>query len=233
MDVVPVIDLKGGAVVRARGGARHLYAPIATPLARTSRPQDVVAGFRALFSFRKIYIADLDAISGTGDHDAIIAELETVFPEIEFWVDSGIATEASAAAWLQHHRGALVIGSESLPHLDNSPRFDLPRRILSLDFRGDDFLGPPQLAADAGLWPVRVIAMTLAKVGAGQGPDFGRLATLRTLAPDHSGLYAAGGVRDADDLRRLDAAGVKGALVASALHDGKISAQDLHASSSK
>ena len=107
LDVVPVIDLKGGAVVRARGGARHLYAPIATPLARTSRPHDVVAGFRALFSFRKIYIADLDAISGTGDHDAIIAELETVFPEIEFWVDSGIATEASAAAWLQHHRGAL------------------------------------------------------------------------------------------------------------------------------
>ena len=227
MDVVPVIDLKGGAVVRARGGARHLYAPIATPLARSSRPLDVVAGFRALFPFEKIYIADLDAISGTGDHDAIIAELEAAFPEIEFWVDSGIATEAAAADWLERHRGALVIGSESLADLPTSPRFDLPRRILSLDFRGDAFLGPPQLAADASLWPARVIVMTLAKVGANQGPDFARLAALRALAPDHNGLYAAGGVRDAGDLRRLEAEGIAGALVASALHDGKITARDL------
>ena len=93
LDIIPVIDLKGGGAVRARGGARHLYAPIATPLAPTSRPEDVVAGFRALFPFKNIYIADLDAISGTGDHGAIISELEAVFPEIEFWVDSGIAAE--------------------------------------------------------------------------------------------------------------------------------------------
>ena len=233
MDIVPVIDLKGGAVVRARGGTRHLYAPIATPLARTSRPQDVVAGFRTLFPFQKIYIADLDAISGAGDHDAIIAELESAFPEIEFWVDSGIATEAAAATWLQRHRGALVIGSESLFDLATSPRFNLPRRILSLDFRGDDFLGPPRLAADASLWPARVIVMTLAKIGAGQGPDFDRLAALRALVPGDKELYAAGGVRDADDLHRLEAAGIRGALVASALHDGKITASDLQASNPK
>lgn len=227
MDIIPVIDLKGGAVVRARGGARHLYAPIATPLAPSSRPADVVAGFRALFPFEKIYIADLDAISGTGDHDAIVSELDAAFPEIEFWVDSGIATEVAAAAWLARHRGALVIGSESLADLDTSPRFDLPRRILSLDFRGDDFLGPQQLAADPALWPQRIIVMTLAKVGAGDGPDFARLDRLGVLAQGKRDLYAAGGVRGADDLRWLEAAGIKGVLVASALHDGKIGPGDL------
>jgi len=36
MEVHSVIDLKGGAVARARGGARNAYAPIVTPLARTS-----------------------------------------------------------------------------------------------------------------------------------------------------------------------------------------------------
>ncbi|QAY95353.1 nickel transporter [Methylovirgula ligni] len=227
MDVIPVIDLKAGAVVRASGGARHLYAPIETPLARTSRPRDVIAGFRALFPFKNIYIADLDAITGVGGHTAIISELEAVFPEIEFWVDSGIATENHAAAWLARHRGALVIGSESLSDLETLPRFDLPRRILSLDFRGDDFLGPMALATNPALWPQRIIVMTLAKVGAGGGPDFARLDRLGVLTQGKHDLYAAGGVRDADDLRWLESAGLKGVLVASALHDRKITASDL------
>jgi phosphoribosylformimino-5-aminoimidazole carboxamide ribotide isomerase len=227
LDIIPVIDLQGGQVVRARGGARHLYAPIATPLAASSRPQDIVAGFRALFPFEKIYIADLDAISGTGDHEAMILDLESTYPEIEFWIDSGLAREAAATAWLRRHRGALIIGSESLADLATAPRLDLPRRILSLDFRGEDFLGPAQIATEVAHWPGRVIVMTLARVGAGQGPDFARLAALRARARNEQALYAAGGVRDAGDLHRLEAANIQGALIASALHDGKITAGDL------
>jgi HisA/HisF family protein len=227
MDIIPVIDLKGGHVVLARGGARHLYAPIKTPLAPTSRPHDVVAGFLSLHPFRKIYIADLNAITGVGGHAAIVTALESDFPDLEFWVDSGLATESRAAAWLAQNRGALVIGSENLADLKTAPRLAAePRRILSLDFRGDDFLGAPALATNPELWPQRVIVMTLTKVGAGSGPDFARLNQIRAHAPAHD-LYGAGGVRDVNDLRRLEAAGIAGVLVASALHDGKITAADL------
>ncbi|HWX13321.1 MAG TPA: HisA/HisF-related TIM barrel protein, partial [Methylocella sp.] len=38
---------------------------------------------------------------------------------------------------------------------------------------------------------------------------------------------AAGGLRDASDLMRLREAGVSGALVASALHDGRLIGADL------
>ena len=41
MEIVPVIDLKGGAVVRALQGDRANYRPIRTPLSRTSEPADV------------------------------------------------------------------------------------------------------------------------------------------------------------------------------------------------
>jgi phosphoribosylformimino-5-aminoimidazole carboxamide ribotide isomerase len=228
MDIIPVIDLKGGAVVRARAGARAHYVPIETPLAPTSRPRDIVAGFLALHPFRKIYIADLDAITGVGDHAAVIAELEGAFPDIEFWVDSGIATETQAAGWLNHHRGALVIGSESLSDSAMSPRLkNESRRVLSLDFRGDVFQGPADLANDASLWPDRIIVMTLAKVGTGSGPDFSRLGEIQSLASDRK-IYAAGGVRNGDDLCALAKAGIAGALVATALHDGAISTNDLH-----
>ena len=63
MEVIPVIDLKGGAVVRARLGLRQSYAPIVTTLARTSAPLDVVAGLLTIHPFRTVYIADLDAIA--------------------------------------------------------------------------------------------------------------------------------------------------------------------------
>jgi phosphoribosylformimino-5-aminoimidazole carboxamide ribotide isomerase len=229
LDVIPVIDLKGGHVVRARAGAREHYAPIETPLAPTSQPRDIVAGFRALHPFRKIYIADLDSITGVGDHAAIVAELEDTFPDVEFWIDSGISTETQAANWLNHHRGALVIGSESLGDSATSPRLkDESRRVLSLDFRGDDFQGPADLASNTSLWPDRIIVMTLAKVGTGSGPDLVRLDEVLKRTRGHE-IYAAGGVRNGDDLRALAKAGIAGALVATALHDGKITKQDLRA----
>jgi phosphoribosylformimino-5-aminoimidazole carboxamide ribotide isomerase len=40
-------------------------------------------------------------------------------------------------------------------------------------------------------------------------------------------VYAAGGVRDMDDVRALRDAGASGVLVATALHEGKIKAGDL------
>src|SRR6266496_2091595 len=89
-----------------------------------------------------------------------------------------------------------------------------PRVVLSLDFRGEHFLGPPALLAEPDAWPDRVIVMTLAHVGSGAGPDFSRIAAIRALAGPRK-LYAAGGIRGAADLADLARAGVAGALVAS------------------
>ena len=44
MEVIPVIDLMGGAVVRARLGRRDAYSPIDTRLSPTSSPSEVIAG---------------------------------------------------------------------------------------------------------------------------------------------------------------------------------------------
>jgi phosphoribosylformimino-5-aminoimidazole carboxamide ribotide isomerase len=63
--------------------------------------------------------------------------------------------------------------------------------------------------------------MTLARVGSGSGPDMDRLRSINAKAPDRR-VYAAGGVRDAADLVALRRAGIAGALVASSLHNGKL-----------
>jgi phosphoribosylformimino-5-aminoimidazole carboxamide ribotide isomerase len=228
MQVIPVIDLKGGAVVRARLGMRFTYAPIVTPLARTSEPVDVVAGFLGFYPFRTIYVADLDAIERAGNHDETITTLSAAFPGVTFWVDVGIGASEEARAWLgRHTRAHLVLGAESLRDLDPLKAVGKDARILlSLDFDGERFLGPDALMAAAALWPRRIIVMTLARVGSHAGPDLERLAAVARHAPEAE-IYAAGGLRGPADLECLTRVGVSGVLVASALHDGRLSPVDL------
>ncbi|WP_395665450.1 HisA/HisF-related TIM barrel protein [Methylocella sp.] len=229
MDVIPVIDLKKGTAVRARLGRREFYAPIKTPLSATSAPVDVAAGFLALHPFPIIYVADLDAIEGTGDHREALLELYAAFPETMFWVDAGARDGASARAFLARHRYAhLVIGSESLDSVEPLKELRNERRlILSLDFRGDALVGPSGLLDAPHLWPARVIVMTFGRIGANAGPDLSRVAAVKALGART--VFAAGGVRDAEDLEALKRGGVAGALVASALHDGQLTGRDLAA----
>jgi phosphoribosylformimino-5-aminoimidazole carboxamide ribotide isomerase len=234
MNIIPVLDLRGGVVVRAQMGERHRYQPIASPLSPTSDPVDVMRGLLSVHPFTTFYLADLDAIEGTGGNDLVVRRLRAEFPALAFWVDNGAADVAAAQRWLDASLGHLVIGSESqmdmalLRHLAGHDRVDQDRTVLSLDFRGDAFQGPPALLADAAAWPQRLIVMTLARVGSGAGPDLDRLRAIRDAAPGRD-IYAAGGVRDGGDLAALRGAGMAGALVATSLHDGRLRSSDIAA----
>ena len=222
MEVIPVLDLKGGIVVHARMGERSHYRPIETPLSASSHPVDVARGLLSIFPFATFYIADLDAIEGLGGNDAALAQLRGAFPAVALWVDNGMADLARARRWLDAGTGRLVLGSESQSDdtLVRALAAD-DRVVLSLDYRADAFQGPTALLTDAAKWPARVIAMTLARVGSAAGPDLQRLAAIKAQARAKH-VYAAGGVRDADDLSALARAGIAGALVASCLHSGAL-----------
>jgi phosphoribosylformimino-5-aminoimidazole carboxamide ribotide isomerase len=227
MNIIPVLDLRGGAVVRAQMGQRDLYKPIVTPLSPTSDPVDITRGLLSVHPFTTFYLADLDAIEGTGDNAKVLHRLRAEFPALAFWVDNGVAGVAAAKQWLAAGLGDLVIGSESqkdmalVRHLGKHDR-----SVLSLDFRGDAFQGPPALLGDTAAWPQRLIVMTLARVGSGAGPDLDRLAAVRDAAPGRA-IYAAGGVRDGADLAALKRVGVAGALVATSLHNGRLKGSDI------
>jgi len=230
MEIVPVIDLQGGVVVRARSGDRASYPPIETPLSPTSDPVDVVSGLLALHPFRTLYVADLDAIMGSGMQHDVVRSVAERFPALELWVDNGCSDRDAAERLLADFRTAsLVLGSES--QKDAALVFalcDHARVLLSLDFRGDQFVGPPELLDAPLLWPSRIIVMTLARVGTHFGPDFSCFSRIRRLSGGRR-VYMAGGLRGRDDLAALKASGAAGILVASALHDGRLAAEDLEA----
>ncbi len=219
--VIPVLDLRGGRVVRARRGERATYAPIETPLAKGSDPAAVASGLLRAWPARLLYVADLDAIiDGAAPDLAALRAIAEACPGIGLWVDAGFARAEAVEAFLAGGLGRPVIGTESQGDARLVTALG-DRAVLSLDTRGGNSMGPDSLHKYASLWPGYVIAMTRASVGAGAGPDLPALEAIRARAPGRR-VYAAGGVRGPEDLRALAASGIAGALVASALHDGTL-----------
>jgi phosphoribosylformimino-5-aminoimidazole carboxamide ribotide isomerase len=230
LQLIPVIDVMRGKVVHAREGRRTEYAAIQSRLCEGSEPRTVLAALLELHPFRTVYFADLDAIQRQGSNREILARLRKGFPAVEFWIDSGIADVAALERSVGEGMGHTVIGSESVKQAD----FMLVARdvcpdnlILSLDFKDEAFIGPqPLLDHPQRYWPQYVLAMNLERVGSRKGPDFALIVELAQRVPGCR-VYAAGGVRSVEDLERVATTGACGALIASALHDGRIGAAQL------
>jgi uncharacterized protein related to proFAR isomerase len=232
VQVIPVIDLLRGQVVRGIRGERQAYRPIVSRLAEGSAPLAIAAALRAAAPPPRgcppvLYVADLDAIQGGTAQVAVVAELLRAQPDLCLWLDAGFTGPAAVRAL----RAALgpaaarlrpVYGSESLASaaaLDELAQD--PLAILSLDTRLERPLDPSGSWQRPGAWPRTVIVMTLDRVGAASGPDLDTFARLRAMAPGRAWI-GAGGVRDARDLRAAAHGGAEGWLVASALHDGTL-----------
>ncbi len=222
MQIIPVIDLKDGQVVHAVRGERAHYQPIHphSKLTDSSQLSDVLAGFLKLHPFRQFYIADLNAISGNGGHEAMIIAAAKAHPHLEFWLDDG-RQWPSLIPELNNIKP--VIGTESQRQPPQASQTDF---ILSLDYKQTQAQGPAAWFTLSQFWPGTVIVMTLHRVGSHDGPDFDKLHALRQSHPAQH-FVAAGGVRGYDDLLRLKTLGIQAALVATSLHTGSLSAEDL------
>ena len=222
MLVVPVLDLMAGQVVHARRGDRSNYRPLESKLTPSSEPIAVIGALLALAPFDTVYVADLDAILRRGHHRDVLDGIQAEFPALGLWLDAGFAEPGDLVPWSRARRTP-VIGSESVASLAAfaAMRAAAPEAILSLDTRGDRQLGPAALFDTPLLWPERVIVMTLDRVGSGGGPSLDGVRQTLDRAPGRH-FIAAGGVRNAGDLERLEALGVHAVLVATAIHDGTL-----------
>jgi phosphoribosylformimino-5-aminoimidazole carboxamide ribotide isomerase len=241
MNLIPVVDLLHGQVVRAMRGDRSTYCPIVSALCHSSDPVTVARILCEHCAAKQLYVADLDALQGGAAQRAVIRQLLQALPGIELWLDAGFADAPQAQA-LRAELGPLathvmpVFGSESLHSREaleacfSSAPSHGDTGILSLDRRDGQRLDAAGCWDLPALWPRRVIVMTLERVGAGTGPD---LSTLREVArkltgkplkksPTSTQLIGAGGIASVADLAAARDAGASAWLVASALHDMKL-----------
>jgi phosphoribosylformimino-5-aminoimidazole carboxamide ribotide isomerase len=256
VQVVGVLDLLGDRAVHARGGQRSLYEPVVMVAGEPIQPGHAPGLARAYvdrLGLDAIYVADLTAIAASLERSRRHAKTMSEPPRhastldgitacgVVVWLDAGIATPEDARH--ARHLGAtrVVVGLETLPSwraLEEICHIAGPAHVsFSLDLRD----GAPvsslhlvsgrtrpetivELAASAGV--ASVIVLELARVGTSAGPDVEMIEAVKRAVPE-VGLFAGGGVRGPDDLERLADAGCDGALVATALHDGRLRSRDI------
>ena len=212
MELILAMDLKKNLVVHGKSGHRESYKPLDWGCSPTAEP----IGFIKAIAPRNIYIADLDRIERTGSHDRIIADCARQVSAC--YVDRGSRSPDDLVSG--HHIRNIIgteTGGEDLMHYDGG--------FLSLDIKNGCVIPsgarPVDVLRQANGWKFEgCILLNIGAVGTESGLSKEILDTMR--AAYHRKLFWGGGVASVADLEALRDAGFDGAIIATALHHGKI-----------
>ena len=237
MKIIPVIDILDDIVVHAVRGRRKEYQPLKSVLCASTDPVDVARALKE-FGFAEMYVADLDAITDGHTNFTVLQQIvdETGF---ELMVDAGITDLARAKRVLESRVSKVIIGTETLGSIgfvaEAVEFFGSEKIVVSLDLMGDKVLS--KLEFDKSKDPVvllrefqkmgvaQIIVLDLARVGSAEGVN---LPVLKRMLMNHNvKVLVGGGVRNIRDLVELKNLGVSGALLATALHSGRITLEEL------
>jgi phosphoribosylformimino-5-aminoimidazole carboxamide ribotide isomerase len=237
LKIIPVIDVLNGIAVHAVRGRRKEYQPLKSILCASTDPVDVAAELNAL-GFSELYVADLDAITGRHQDFSLFKRIadET---GLRLMVDAGITSLKTTEELLASGVSKVIIGTETLSSASfvaaAVKSFGSEKVMVSLDLMNGQVLSKFEQGAlvepmtllrefqDMGV--SQIIVLDLAKVGSGEGVNTQFLKeVVRTIKAK---VFVGGGVRGVKDLVKLKDLGVFGVLVATALHSGKISTEEL------
>ncbi len=224
----PAVDLKEGRVVQLVGGRPGSE--------RISLPDPVgVAGQWVERGFRALHVVDLDAALGTGSNRR---EIEAILGAVDVpvQVGGGIRDDALADAYLAAGATRVIAGTRAVRDrawlaalADRHPQ----RVVVAADARDGEVLvrgwtegaGLDLLDFIRGLAPLPLAGVLVTDVGR-EGRLTGADAALfgDVVAAASHPVLAAGGIAGIEDLRRLAAAGVAGAVLGMSIYAGDLDA---------
>ncbi|MFW9911568.1 MAG: HisA/HisF-related TIM barrel protein [Candidatus Thorarchaeota archaeon] len=227
-EIIPVMDIRAGQVVHGIAGRRNEYQPIESNIVDGSNPIDVANAFKRVFDVDRVYIADLDAIRGTGDNLSLIANIAES-TDLEILLDGGARTANDVDKLLSTGIQRAIVATETLASIDDLAEIQqmygdsimgsldlMNGKTLSAcqEFSGKDPLGVAYRLEEHGIRNLIVLELSL--VGTEKGPIHDGLVEICSNSTMR--VIAGGGVRNRDDLRELFRIGAYAALVATALH---------------
>ena len=245
-----MIDVVRGVAVHAQGGDRSVYPPVKSVIApgHPGDPIGLVRAYHDVLGAAVCYVADLDALQGGPVQRGLIRDLagfQTGFAG-ELLVDAAASGPDGTLEVLSCGASDAIVGMETLRSFADLRAIvevaGASRVIFGLDLRLGAPIISPLLDDAAGAHPdpttladqavdsgvTAILVLDLARVGSGVGVDLGLVDLLRRRHP-RIRLLAGGGVLTRKDLERMEDAGCDGALVASAIHAGRIGADDVAA----
>lgn len=229
MIAIPAIDLRDGACVQLVGGSFE------NERVRLGDPVAVARRWREL-GFRSLHVVDLDAATSRGRNDETVARIIEMSDGVDVQVGGGVRSLERACHLLTSGASRVVTGTRALE--DPGWLRDLAgrhpaRMIVAVDVRDSrpvvrGWSEATQLDLRAVLeslngLPLAGLLVTAVDVeGRLGGPDLSLMESV--LRASTQPVIAAGGITTLDDLRSLDALGIRGAVIGMALYTGDMDA---------
>jgi phosphoribosylformimino-5-aminoimidazole carboxamide ribotide isomerase len=224
--IIFVLDILKGTVVHAVRGERSKYRPVAgSQVCDSSVPLDIISAL----SPREVYIADLDRLQHQGDNFELI---EKISGKTRTMADIG-AQNLNDVEKCAKIADTVILGTETASFdLIEKAAVRFPGRInVSIDMKNCKVLAkdrnmdvePAELVKRLNDHKIRdIIVLELTRVGTGAGIDESFLKDI--VAVSSHNVLVGGGIKDMNDIEALERMGISGALVATAVHSGKIPA---------
>jgi phosphoribosyl-ATP pyrophosphohydrolase len=216
--IVPSIDLQDGRAVQLRRGEELLLVD----------PRDPVDLARELNRYGPVAVVDLDAARGRGENRELIRRICSV---AECRVGGGIRTEQDLRDWIRAGASKVMVGTLARPGFLS--RFPREWIVACLDARGDDVVvsGWTERSGEKVLERARAIEAHCSEFlftqvsveGTLGGCDLESAARLRDAVGVP--ITVAGGIRDAEEIERLERLGCN-SQIGRALYEGRIDLAD-------
>lgn len=232
MFLLPAIDIRQGRVVRlSQGEAARETVYGGDPIAVAER--FVAEGAEWL------HVVDLDRAFGEGDNSALVGRLvAAVGDRARVQLGGGFRALAAIDAAIELGAARVVIGTGAVRDPTLVPaavaRAGVERVAVGIDARdgiiairgwretgGEPARHVARRVVDQG---VRTLVYTdVSRDGMLQGPDLDGAMGLQAMGAE---VIASGGVSSLEDVRRVRAAGLAGAIVGRAIYEGRFTVAD-------
>ena len=229
MIAIPAVDLRGGACVQLVGGSYDHER------LRFDDPHGVAHGWAQL-GFSRLHLVDLDAATGRGSNEDLVADLLRD-REANIQVGGGVRSGDAIERLLTLGADRVVVGTRAIEEpgwIDSMASLFPGELVVAADVRERRVVtrGWERMLARNVLDVIEELnALPLAGVMVTAVHREGQLAGTDLFlmedvadASDHA-VYASGGITTFGDLRALEDRGITGAIIGMALYTGVLDAR--------
>ncbi|MFX1275086.1 MAG: 1-(5-phosphoribosyl)-5-[(5-phosphoribosylamino)methylideneamino]imidazole-4-carboxamide isomerase [Promethearchaeota archaeon] len=229
MEIIPAIDISGGKCVRLFKGKKG------TETVYYENPLDALA-FWIKNGAQRLHFVDLDGAWGSNENKSMLKKMiETASNEVKIQIGGGIRNLETALELINLGADRIIIGTLAIKQPEVikklSETIGSKRIIVALDYK-EGKISTHGWTKQTDINPF-IFGKKIEKLGAGYilfssveadgafvGPD---LINIKKMVDSIDiPVYAAGGVRNEDDIKNLEKTGARGVIVGKAFYENKL-----------
>jgi len=227
MEIVPAIDLSNGKCVRLTKGEKG------TEKVYYEDPMDALA-FWESYSVKRLHFVDLDGAWGEDKNKSL---LKTMIKKAscKVQIGGGIRTVNQALKLIDIGADRVIIGTLAIKNpaaiKELSEKIGSERIMVALDYKGGKIAthgwtevtneNPFEFGKRIGKYGAGYILFSSVEAdGAFLGPDIENIKKMKESADIP--IYAAGGIRNEEDIKKLEEIDIYGVVIGKAFYEGKI-----------